>query len=1193
MDPQAVSDITRRNSDRQVEELIAELAQQYLDDRRRGNVPDIDSYAHRYPEHAELIRGTLSALQMMQSLDGSFADAWSREAEHAAFPGVLGDYAILRELGRGGMGVVYEAEQRSLNRRVALKVLPFAAMLNERSLQRFRNEVTAAAQLDHPHIVPVYGTGFEQGVHHYAMRLVEGVTLAEVIEQLRLQRDRNLPFPDSIKLTTSELARERQESGRTSSPEQGTSQPAAELQETRNSGDTVRSSAPGWNRPQQRLSYFRGIAELGASMAEALHHAHQQGIVHRDVKPSNILLEAGGHPWLADFGLAQLESDAAVTLTGELLGTARYMSPEQVRGDRVILDHRTDIYSLGVTLYELLALEPPFRSDQRQDLFRRIINEQPKSPARVNPAVPADLATIVLKTLEKNPDDRYASAFALADDLKRFVRNEPIAARPASLLNRASKWVSRHSTLALVVATAMLIVLGLSIAMSVMVTGYYTSERSARQRADELYQSNLVLSLQAREAVDQYVATVRNDALLSNPDARSLRNELLSHARTYYEALVKQLKESGSRLELARALLDLQGLVAESVGLQESVAVLQEVISILSEPGIESEDPPAVRALLRNAYNDLAVDYNHLGDRSRCLANMQSAVDLAREVVQEDPDNPEQRETLAIFLVNRMALVDADAEEKVAWGKEGIEILEGLLVADPENREISERLAWALSNLGRAALYADPDVAEPALQRAARLLAELRASAPDSPDLLATTAQTGRSLGELYMNAGNHSEGSSYYKDAEVHAERLVRLRPHVWKHRRLLGRIRKALGDYYTLVQGNNSQALVYFDKSADSLRGIGLDDPENAQIKSELAVSLTRLGSMLAANEKLPEAGARLRDSLDLSRQLIELDSANGSWRSDALLTLGLLVLVETHAGDPDAAMAILESHRGLIPEVGSIDPGDLQAIFTVGRLKSHEAELLYHRQDLEPACRLFASAIDDFSIQSRNWPAKSGIDISASGAISGTLDCLIELGRYGEALAEEKRISAEFRNAEPLAAIANGYLKILECCEPDELARYGTDGDDLVRRVELHAAESIRLVQASNQYVIVEPTIRRLCRRQLPDPLATEVLEVTQAKAAEGVALESITLAQACLRAGEAAECLEHLDQSGSTLLTLAVRCVAEARLNRVAEAALSLQQARNLASERGYLEREQKTWLREAERLMARLNVTSGF
>jgi tetratricopeptide (TPR) repeat protein len=408
-----------------VEALVGQVADEFTERLNRGEEPDVEGYARRHPEHAGVIRQVLSALRMVRQSAPVGAGPLAGAPTDL---GQLGDFRLVREVGRGGMGVVYEAEQVSLGRRVALKVLPFAATMDPRQLQRFQNEARAAGALHHTNIVPVYAVGQERGVHYYAMQFIDGRTLAQVIAAARVGPSDSDPLALTGPYTPSPAGAE----------------PAA---------DTVVPAAAGSPTQRSRTppEHFRTAARLGVQAAEALEHAHQLGVVHRDVKPANLLVDATGTLWVTDFGLAQVQSDAKLTLTGDLVGTLRYMSPEQALAKRVVIDHRTDVYSLGATLYELLTLEPVFAGTDRQELLRQIAFEEPKPSRKVNRAVPKELETVVLKALAKSPAERYQTAQELADDLRRFLNNEPIRAQRPSLVQRARKWARRHRG---VVATA-------------------------------------------------------------------------------------------------------------------------------------------------------------------------------------------------------------------------------------------------------------------------------------------------------------------------------------------------------------------------------------------------------------------------------------------------------------------------------------------------------------------------------------------------------------------------------------------------------------------------------------------------------------------------------------------------------------------------------------------------------------------
>src|SRR5260370_28020141 len=319
------------------------------------------------------------------------------------------------------MGIVYEAEQISLKGRVGVKILPLAAALAPRHLQRFKREAEAAASLHHEHVVPRHSVGFGRGIHYYAMQFIEGQSLAAIIQEMR--RLAGLE-PGDLQATVPY-------SDAPTSPGPDTPSLAALTTE-----GSIHSPA-----------FYRAVARLGLEAADGLDHAHRMGVLHRDIKPGNLLVDNRCSLWITDFGLTQMRSDARLTMTGELLGTVRYMSPEQALATRVVVDHRTDIYSLGATLYELLTLEPVFKGHDRQELLRQIAFDDPKPARRLNARIPRDLETIVLKALEKNPHDRYATAQELADDLRRWLEDRPIQARRPSWRQVASKWARRHKAL--------------------------------------------------------------------------------------------------------------------------------------------------------------------------------------------------------------------------------------------------------------------------------------------------------------------------------------------------------------------------------------------------------------------------------------------------------------------------------------------------------------------------------------------------------------------------------------------------------------------------------------------------------------------------------------------------------------------------------------------------------------------------
>ncbi len=437
---------------------LQEVIAAYLRDIEAGRNPDQVEILTRHPDLA----GELEAFFAGQEQLGRLAAPLRQAIEPApdyGITGTLGDFRIVREVGRGGMGIVYEAEQISLRRRVALKVLSFAATMDPRHLQRFHNEAQAAAWLHHTNIVPVFSVGCERGIHFYAMQFIDGQPLSDFIRQLRGLEKKHTKTATAAPTTSYPTT---PESAIATSPTVG----------------LVNDSTPLSGDGRRGRDYFRKVAELGVQAAEALDHAHQLGIVHRDIKPGNLMLDGRGNLWVTDFGLAHMQNgEAGLTLTGQALGTPRYMSPEQALAKRVVLDHRTDVYSLGATLYELLTLRPAFESEDRQELLRQIASEEPRPPRRFTKAIPAELETIVLKAMAKNPGERYATARELADDLRHWLEDRPIRARRPSVRTRLVRWGRRHQTL--VVSAAAALVMGLAVLAGSI--GWVVRDQAARQ----------------------------------------------------------------------------------------------------------------------------------------------------------------------------------------------------------------------------------------------------------------------------------------------------------------------------------------------------------------------------------------------------------------------------------------------------------------------------------------------------------------------------------------------------------------------------------------------------------------------------------------------------------------------------------------------------------------------------------------
>jgi serine/threonine protein kinase/WD40 repeat protein len=561
--------------------LLNELADEFAARYRSGERPALTDYVQRHPELADDIRELFPALVEMEVVKAA-AEAPGTEPEIALPPlEHFGDFQILREIGRGGMGVVYEAEQISLGRRVALKLLTQRMLRDGVQKRRFDREAKAAARLHHTNIVPVFGSGEHEGTPYYVMQFIQGLGLDVVSEEIGRLDGR--PTPQTGRNDVSEVTQSLMTGGFRSVGEPHLDPPfskggrggsgsharaVADTSEIAVSMTQPSSSAGGSDRFARKLTYWQGVARIGVQVAGALDYAHRQGIIHRDVKPSNLLLDLSGTAWVTDFGLAKGEDQDNLTRTGDMLGTLRYMPPEAFDGKA---DVRSDVYGLGITLYEMLALQPAFGQIDRNKLVKAVTTSAPARLRLLRPSVPRDLETIVHKAIEREPGRRYRTAAELAADLQRFLDDEPIKARRATEFEKLWMWVRRRPAIAGLISALLLCLLAGTITSMVFAV---RAEKFARAAA-------------AREAD----ATVARDAAWRNADeaeqqkARAEAAHLDALDKTYLAIrnevrAMRLARQSGWR---TAALEKLQGLVRLGSRNLDRVDLRTEALACLAE----------------------------------------------------------------------------------------------------------------------------------------------------------------------------------------------------------------------------------------------------------------------------------------------------------------------------------------------------------------------------------------------------------------------------------------------------------------------------------------------------------------------------------------------------------------------------------------------------------------------------------
>jgi len=536
------------------------LAEEFVDRRRRGECPSLTEYTRKYPELAEAIADLFPALLVMERVKPvAEVRPASGGPDAAFFPTDLvrpaqsqfGDFRILREVARGGMGVVYEAVQESLGRHVALKILPRTDRVSSTQLQRFQLEACSAGRLHHGNIVPVYGVGEYEGVHYYAMQFIYGHGMDAIVDDLRRLRglaDGRLVYRSEQPTASSAVSSGSMDLARSlvagafenaaldghtpASAARGALAPSndetvgdagsppaehtcgalslsSEVVTAAAGSDAIDTSSASLGTESQ---FYRSVAKIGAQVADALAHAHQQGVLHRDIKPSNLLLDVAGRVWVTDFGLAKIEGSEGPTRTGDIVGTVRYMPPERFDGWS---DHRSDVYSLGVTLYELLTLHPLFGATPQSELIEKVLHVSPEAPRKLDPKIPRDLETIVLKAIAKEPGDRYTTAHALSEDLERFLEDRTILARRSTTLEQGWRWCRRNPWLAAANITAALLTMVLAIG-STIAAWVYRDQRNGIQ----FEQERTKISLHRAEKAEKQARRELGKSLLAEGVAR-------------------------------------------------------------------------------------------------------------------------------------------------------------------------------------------------------------------------------------------------------------------------------------------------------------------------------------------------------------------------------------------------------------------------------------------------------------------------------------------------------------------------------------------------------------------------------------------------------------------------------------------------------------------------------------------------
>ncbi|MEN1678958.1 MAG: protein kinase [Planctomycetota bacterium] len=851
------------------EERLAELLDRYVCALEKGESPPVEQWLADCPELASVLPDYLEGVQAIHGalagpLTATPPDAERDDSADPAAPRMLGDYRLLREIGRGGMGVVYAAHQVSLNRRVAVKVLPFAAVLDQRQIARFRTEAQAAASLHHPNIVPVYAVGEERGVHYYAMQHVDGQSLGEVLSELRSNQS-DKPSADDTG---------------------GRAGPDATTIALRRGGEVSTahlSAAPSIRTP----AYFRAVAQLGLQAAEALEHAHQYGVVHRDIKPTNLLVDRDAKLWVTDFGLARIQTDAGVTKSGDVIGTLRYMSPEQATGRGDLVDGRTDVYGLGATLYEALTLTPAHAGDDANAITRRIEATDPTPPRRINPATPVDLETIVCRAMEKSRDDRYATAAELADDLRRFLDGKPTFARRPNAIDRAGRWIARRRGAALGVAAALAAIAVVSIGSAFWVAAALKQSQASATLAQTHYR-------QARAAVDHFGGDLA-DRLAELPGAETLRRELLADTLAYYKQfLATAERDADLRSDIAATHFK-SGAIALRLGdVANARASYQKAVDAWR---MEDASPQTLLAL---GLRSLARVESTLGRHDEAIKHGEEAVSLSRQDLLQQPGDAELASGLADSLASYAAVLKAAGDPVGGIAQLRLAVQQYRQTLDADSKRVADQrsLAVALSNLSNSLRRESPDEARECSRQSIAMLEQLIAGG-GGPALRADLAMAWNNLAALDGADGNWEQAAEGYRRAAEQSGRLVKQNPILPRTRRELAIARSNLALALARL-GEHEASDQEFAAAAAILQRLAEDFPDQPAYPASLAALENNRGIAL-------EAAGRHADALAAFEHAVAGYRQSGPAGSVANKTYDNYVAALRRAGRYDEAAAV----------------------------------------------------------------------------------------------------------------------------------------------------------------------------------------------------------------------------------------------------------------------------------------------
>ena len=864
--------------------LIAEL----LERMETEGPAAIEAACAAQPELAGAIRQRIALLQGMGLLD-------LQSPAPGTFPERLGSFRLVQCLGGGGMGVVYLAIQEPIGREVALKVIRPENLYFPGARERFQREAEAVARLQHPGIVPLFTVGEEKGVPYFAMEYVRGASL----DQIR----RRLIGRDPATLTGEDMMRAIDPS----------------LPSRTDAGGPGQQSS-GFGR-----TWVGACLRIALLVSEALAHAHARGVLHRDVKPSNIMLTSEGRVLLLDFGLAELAGATHLTRTGSQVGSLAYMSPEQLRSDLGAVDERSDVYSLGITLHELLALRPPFHEQNMGALQQQILAGVPESLRQHNRAVPRDVETVCKTAMECERSRRYATAAAFGDDLRRLIELRPIAAQRTGVALRTRRFAQRHPAMAVALVLGILLVVGGPIAFGLVehfATVRIQKALDGERREKALAHRNLERSFRA---LDQLALRLSEERLNQIPHMTEVRRDLLADALKIYQDILKdQSDEPEARLrtaDTARRVGSIQwqlgDVPAAMQALDQSLALLEECLAI---------DPHSIaarlgQALARRVKADVMASRGQLGEAERLW---RLALAAFEDLAATQPDDAYLQWSLGQACTEFPPLLEElghNAEAEIIR-RRAVEILDHEAGRHPDDQEIGLRLTSALANFGAALLLRHrPTEAKPLLSRALTLMEQLRPVAGRHAKGIAMILSN---LGLAHLEDDEFPQAEQYLRRALELGRSLVRDFPSEPMHAHSLSQVLIYLAT--TLKEaGRADEADAVVLEAVQQLRQLCREHPDVPDYRASLANALGEHADACLLAQRTDDARSAYAESQQAIEELVADNPQNERHHANLAYTLTKQAAIAIDAGEFARARAIAERALTELAAARGINPDD----------------------------------------------------------------------------------------------------------------------------------------------------------------------------------------------------------------------------------------------------------------------------